>query len=59
MCTLGAAKINNSWHLIKTRDPVSWMRWDDGIKLFNSPSDTCRKWIIKTQTRMRMVTTVG
>lgn len=47
MCTLGAVKINNSWHLIKTRDPVSWMRWDDEIRLFNSPHDKYRKWIIQ------------
>lgn len=47
MCTLGAAKINNSWHLIKTRDPVSWMRFDDEIKLFNSPCDKYRKWIVQ------------
>lgn len=47
MCTTGAKKIDNGWFLAKTRDPVEWMRWDDEIKLFNSPSDRFRKYIIQ------------
>ena len=47
MCTTAAKKLNNGWFLIKTRDPVSWMRWDDEIKLFDSPSDSLKKLIIQ------------
>lgn len=47
MCTTAAKKINESWFLIKTRDPVSWMRWDDEIKLFNGKSDKCKKLIVQ------------
>jgi len=47
MCTTAAKKLNNSWFLIKTRDPVSWMRWDDEIKLFDSPSDSLKKLIVQ------------
>lgn len=47
MCTLAAKKIDSSWFLIKTRDPVTWMRWEDEIKLFNSKADTYRKYIIQ------------
>lgn len=47
MCTLGAKQINSGWFLIKTRDPVSWMRWDDEIKLFSGKSDRFRKYIIQ------------
>ncbi len=32
---------------MKTRDPVSWMRYEDEIALFNSPSDKYRKLIIQ------------
>lgn len=28
MCTTAAKRIENGWFLIKTRDPVPWMRWD-------------------------------
>ncbi|MCG2691977.1 C45 family peptidase [Microgenomates group bacterium] len=47
MCTTAAKKLDNSWFLIKTRDPVSWMRWDDEIKLFNAPADKFKKLIIQ------------
>jgi predicted choloylglycine hydrolase len=47
MCTTAAKKLNNSWFLLKTRDPVSWMRWDDEIKLFDSKSDKFKKLIIQ------------
>lgn len=47
MCTIGAKKLNGSWFLIKTRDPVPWMRWDDEIKLFDSKADKFRKLIIQ------------
>lgn len=47
MCTTAAKKIDNSWWLIKTRDPVSWMRWNDEIKLFNTPADKFKKLIIQ------------
>ena len=47
MCTTAAKKIDSSWFLIKTRDPVSWMRWDDEIKLFDSKTDRFKKYIIQ------------
>jgi len=47
MCTTAAKKIDDGWFLIKTRDPVSWMRWDDEIKLFNTPADKYKKLIIQ------------
>jgi len=47
MCTTAAKKLNDSWFLIKTRDPVRWMRWNDEIKLYYSPSDAYRKYIIQ------------
>lgn len=47
MCTTAAKKLNNSWFLLKTRDPVPWMRWDDEIKLFDSKADKFRKLIIQ------------
>lgn len=47
MCTTAAKKLNDSWFLIKTRDPVSWMRWDDEIKLFNTKADKYKKLIIQ------------
>lgn len=47
MCTQAAKKINSSWFLIKTRDPVSWMRWDDEIKLFDTVNDRFKKYIIQ------------
>lgn len=47
MCTTAAKKLKDSWFLLKTRDPVEWMRWDDEIKLFDTPADKCKKWIIQ------------
>lgn len=47
MCTTAAKKINSSWFLIKTRDPVSWMRWDDEIKLYDTKADKYRKYLIQ------------
>lgn len=47
MCTTAAKKINSSWFLIKTRDPVSWMRWDDEIKLYNTKADRFKKYLIQ------------
>lgn len=47
MCTQAAKKINNSWHLIKTRDPVPYMKWEDEIKLFDSSSDKYKKYIVQ------------
>ena len=32
---------------MKTRDPVSWMRYEDEIQLFDSPTDCYRKLIIQ------------
>jgi predicted choloylglycine hydrolase len=47
MCTTAAKKLNNSWYLIKTRDPVEWMRWDDEIKLFATKADKYKKLIVQ------------
>jgi len=47
MCTSAAKNLNKSWFLIKTRDPVEWMRWDDEIKLFNAKADKYKKWIVQ------------
>ena len=47
MCTTIATKIDRSWMLAKTRDPVVWMRWDDEIKLFNTKADKYKKLIIQ------------
>jgi predicted choloylglycine hydrolase len=47
MCTTAAVNIANQWVLLKTRDPVSWMRWDDEIALFHSPADSVAKWIVQ------------
>lgn len=47
MCTQAVKRVNNTWHLMKTRDPVSWMRHEDEIALFDSPADTYRKLIIQ------------
>lgn len=47
MCTTAAKKLGNTWFLLKTRDPVSWMRWDDEIKLFDSSNDKFKKLIIQ------------
>lgn len=47
MCTTAVKKLANGWFLLKTRDPVSWMRWDDEIKLFNGKQDKFRKLIIQ------------
>lgn len=47
MCTQAAKKVNNTWYLMKTRDPVSWMRYGDEIALFDSPTDKYKKLIIQ------------
>lgn len=47
MCTQAVKRINDTWYLMKTRDPVSWMRYEDEIKLFDSPIDRYRKLIIQ------------
>jgi len=47
MCTTAAKKLNDTWFLLKTRDPVPWMRWDDEIKLFDSKADKFKKLIIQ------------
>jgi predicted choloylglycine hydrolase len=47
MCTTAAKQLNDSWYLLKTRDPVPWMRWDDEIKLFDSEADKFKKLIIQ------------
>ena len=47
MCTTIAKRINRGWVLGKTRDPVSWMRYEDECKLFDSPSDKFQKLIIQ------------
>jgi predicted choloylglycine hydrolase len=47
MCTIGAKRLNGSWFLIKTRDPVPFMRWDDEIKLFDFEVDRFKKLIIQ------------
>ncbi|NMB48009.1 hypothetical protein GYA13_01010 [Candidatus Kuenenbacteria bacterium] len=47
MCTTAAKQLNNDWFLLKTRDPVPWMRWDDEIKLFDTPEDKFKKLIIQ------------
>ena len=47
MCTTAAKRLNDSWFLLKTRDPVPWMRWDDEIKLFDSKADKFKKLIIQ------------
>ena len=47
MCTTATKLIDKSWFLIKTRDPVSWMRWDDEIRLFNTKTDKFKKLLIQ------------
>ncbi len=47
MCTTAAKQLNNNWFLLKTRDPVRWMRWDDEIKLFDTETDKYKKLIIQ------------
>lgn len=47
MCTQAVKRINNTWYLMKTRDPVSWMRYEDEIALFDSRTDKFRKLIIQ------------
>lgn len=47
MCTTAVKRLNSSWFLIKTRDPVSWMRWDDEIKLYDTKADKHRKYLIQ------------
>ncbi|NMB56368.1 hypothetical protein GYA19_00310 [Candidatus Beckwithbacteria bacterium] len=44
---MATTKIDNSWFLLKTRDPVPWMRIDDEIKLFDSDIDKAKKLIIQ------------
>lgn len=47
MCTLVTKRLNNSWFLAKTRDPVYFMRFEDEIKLFDTKADIYRKWIVQ------------
>lgn len=47
MCTQAVKRTNDTWYLMKTRDPVSWMRYEDEIALFDSPTDKFRKLIIQ------------
>lgn len=47
MCTQAVKRTNDTWYLMKTRDPVSWMRYEDEIALFDSPADKYRKLIIQ------------
>lgn len=47
MCTTAAKFLDERWFLIKTRDPVIWMRWDDEIKLFKTPVDRFQKLLIQ------------
>jgi|GEM_PF-1097368 len=47
MCTQIAKQFKNGWLLGKTRDPVSWMRWDDEIRLYNKPEDRFKKLIVQ------------
>lgn len=47
MCTQAVKRIKDTWYLMKTRDPVSWMRYEDEIKLFDSPTDRYKKLIIQ------------
>lgn len=47
MCTTAVKRAKNTWFLMKTRDPVSWMRHEDEIALFDSPADTFKKLIIQ------------
>lgn len=46
MCTIAAKKLNGSWFLLKARDPVSWMKMRDGIKLFDSGTGRPKKLIV-------------
>jgi len=47
MCTQAVKRVNSTWYLMKTRDPVSWMRYEDEIALFDKPQDKYRKLIIQ------------
>lgn len=47
MCTQAVKRVDNTWYLMKTRDPVSWMRYEDEIAFFDSPTDKYRKLIIQ------------
>ncbi len=47
MCTQAVKRVNDTWYLMKTRDPVSWMRYEDEITLFESPTDKFKKLIIQ------------
>jgi predicted choloylglycine hydrolase len=47
MCTLAEKNINDSWFLIKTRDPIPWMRIDDDIKLYDTKQDKYKKPLIQ------------
>lgn len=47
MCTTVSKIIDCGWILSKTRDPVTWMRWDDEIKLFCNKQDKVKKLIVQ------------
>src|SRR3989339_576313 len=47
MCTQAVKRVNDTWYLMETRDPVSWMRYEDEIALFDKPQDKYRKLIIQ------------
>lgn len=47
MCTLAVKRLNNSWFLAKTRDPVYFMRFEDEIKMFATKADAYKKWIVQ------------
>ncbi len=47
MCTTAAKQLDNSWFLLKSRDPVPWMRWDDELKLFDTSADKFKKLIVQ------------
>jgi hypothetical protein len=48
MCTIAAKYDGASWWLLKTRDPVSFMRWDDDITLYSEPKiDKIAKYLIE------------
>ncbi|PIY68827.1 hypothetical protein COY90_03890 [Candidatus Roizmanbacteria bacterium CG_4_10_14_0_8_um_filter_39_9] len=47
MCTLVTKRLNNSWFLAKTRDPVYFMRFEDEIKMFATKADAYKKWIVQ------------
>lgn len=47
MCTQAVKRVGATWYVMKTRDPVSWMRYEDEIALLDSPTDRYRKLIIQ------------